>query len=104
MDFGFMTVFFSLACVFTFLALYADNHAFRVIGGSLFLFIGLLLVVQGIDIQSGVDITSVITDNTTVTNEAYTYDTVKDIYTNVFGFIILLIGLYLLLSIAVPTR
>lgn len=93
-------LFFAIASVFTIISLYTQNYAFRTIGGVMFLFLGMMLLFYGIDVQSGTDIASVIANNTTtLTSEVATYTTVSDMYTGLFGTVLLLTGLYLMLSI-----
>jgi len=96
--FGFFVL---LALVFLGISVVNDGFLYRIISGALFLILGMMLVINGIDIQDGLDTTITTIDNvTSVQNETVTYATYQNEATGFLGLLMILLSIFLLMTLA----
>jgi hypothetical protein len=73
----------------------------KIIAGTSFLFLGLMMIISGVDIQTGTNIVTDMSSNVTqISNQTSVFTNQKDIYTNGFSLLFIIIGLFLFLSSA----
>ncbi len=90
-----------LTLVVTVIAIITKNVFFKVASGSMFIILGLLILINGVDVQTGVNtVCTSVLDNATceIANETAVFDNTNDLYTQGFGLISIFIGLFVFLS------
>ena len=96
MDYIFTLILFALTFFFTIIAYMSKSIFFKVVSGTLFMFVGFMLLTQGIDVPGGT--ITYLNSTTNYTIETTTFNTIQDIYTNGIGLITIMLGLFFLLS------
>jgi len=98
MDYIFTIILFALTFFFTIIAYMSKDIFFKFVSGTMFIFIGFMLLTQGVDVPGGT--ISYLNATTNYTIETTTFNTIQDFYTNGVGLITIILGLFFLLSSA----
>lgn len=91
----------AVSFLFTALGLYSKNSLLRIIAGSSFIFLGLMLLISGVEVQTGINEVIDISSNTTqISNSTAVFTTYNDYFISGVSMLFVIVGMFIFISTA----
>ena len=91
----------AVSFLFTALGLYSKNSLLRIIAGSSFIFLGLMLLISGVEVQTGVNEVIDISSNVTqISNSTAVFTTYNDYFISGISMLFIIVGMFIFISTA----
>jgi hypothetical protein len=104
MEYLLFFIFVIINLVLTYLGISRKNFVLNIISGMIFLFLGTILISEGLAITHTGSYGFLLNNTSAITGIASSTTTVKDVWISGFGFFFWMLGIYLIITILLPSK